>query len=114
MRLLHLTDTHLGLVRPVHRPVDPGIRSDLLQLDAERAFREALAPALQGEVDAVVHTGDLFDRSQPPRRAVLAAAEWLGQVARRVPVVVMAGNHDRRGLARYLAATGLRRRPRAS
>lgn len=102
MRLLHLTDTHLGFVRPVQRPVDAAPRRDLLQREAEHAFRTAIAPALHGEVDAVVHTGDVFDRSRPPRQALLFAAELLVLAARRVPVIVMAGNHDKRGLLRYL------------
>lgn len=102
MRLLHLTDTHLGFVRPVQRPTDASPRRDLLQREAEHAFRTAIAPALHGEVDAVVHTGDVFDRSRPPRQALLFAAELLVLAARRVPVIVMAGNHDRRGLLRYL------------
>lgn len=102
MRLLHLTDTHLGFVRPVQRPIDAAPRRDLLQREAEHAFRTAIAPALHGEVDAVVHTGDVFDRSRPPRQALLFAAELLVLAARQVPVVVMAGNHDRRGLLRYL------------
>lgn len=102
MRLLHLTDTHLGFVRPVQRPIDAAPRRDLLLREAEHAFRSAIAPALRGEVDAVVHTGDVFDRSRPPQQAVLFAAELLVLAARRVPVVVMAGNHDKRGLLRYL------------
>lgn len=59
----------------------------------------ALAPALREEVDLVVHSGDLFDRSAPPSDAIATARKLLGEAARRVPVVLMPGNHDRRGLA---------------
>ena len=102
MRVLHLTDTHLGVVRVVQRPGEAHPSSTLVAQDAERALRAALAPALHGEVDLVVHTGDVFDRSRPPRRVVQAAAELFALVARRVPTVLMAGNHDRRGLLRHL------------
>ncbi len=68
-------------------------------------MEQALAPALAEEVDLVVHTGDLFDRSQPPREAVAAAIVLLGRVARRVPVLLSPGNHDRRGLLPHLAET---------
>ncbi|MBX2801684.1 MAG: metallophosphoesterase family protein [Myxococcales bacterium] len=104
--LLHLTDTHLGLKRRVRRAQDRTARSDLLQADAFEAFRRALLPALRGEVDLVVHTGDLFDRSRPPRAEVVRTCELLLEVARRVPVVVMPGNHDRRGLQRWLPHGG--------
>jgi DNA repair exonuclease SbcCD nuclease subunit len=57
---------------------------------------------MREEVDLVVHSGDLFDRSQPPLHTVAWAAEQLAKVARRVPTIVVAGNHDRRGLKRYL------------
>ena len=70
--------------------------------DFAAAFEAALAPAMRQEVDLVVHSGDLFDRSKPPRAAVLHAARVLTEVARRVPVVVVHGNHDWRGLRRYL------------
>jgi predicted phosphodiesterase len=53
-------------------------------------------------VDLVVHTGDLFNRSRPPTRTVARAAALLREVARRVPVVLLPGNHDRRGLRRHL------------
>jgi DNA repair exonuclease SbcCD nuclease subunit len=65
-------------------------------------MEHALAPAMRGEVDLVVHAGDLFDRSKPPAMAVRRGAELIRDLARRVPVVVMPGNHDRRGLKRYI------------
>ena len=88
MRILHLTDTHLG-------------RAGTARLAAD-AFRRALLPALTGRFDAVLHTGDLFDRSEPPPAAVHLARDLFADVARRIPVVVLAGNHDRRGVAVHL------------
>lgn len=98
MQILHLTDTHLGMRRFV-RGAPPGwSRAD----DHLAAMRTALQPALHEQVDLVVHTGDLFDRSRPPRRSIAQAADLLCEVARRVPVVLLAGNHDRRGLRPHL------------
>lgn len=101
MRILHLTDTHLGLhLRALGAP--PGwSRGD----DHARAMALALEPALREEVDLVVHTGDLFDRSRPPPEALATAGALLSEAARRVPVVVMPGNHDRHGLLRSLPTT---------
>jgi DNA repair exonuclease SbcCD nuclease subunit len=98
VRLLHLTDTHLGVDR-WFRGAPPGWRRCD---DHLAAFRRALGPALRRQVDVVVHTGDLFDRSQPPARAVAEAAAVLEEVARLVPVLLMPGNHDRRGLRGHL------------
>jgi len=98
VQILHLTDTHLGARLFVRGAPDGWTRAD----DHLDAMRRALAPALAQEVDLVVHTGDLFDRSRPPRRVVAQAAALLADVARRVPVLLIAGNHDRRGLRPHL------------
>ena len=63
MRILHVTDTHLGY-EAWFRGAPPGwSRAD----DHLEAFRLALRPAFQEEVDLVVHSGDLFNRSTPPQ-----------------------------------------------
>jgi predicted phosphodiesterase len=98
MRILHLTDTHLGS-RWALSGAPPDLRAD----DHVRALELALAPAVREEVDVVVHSGDLFDRSHPDRPALAAARRLLGEAARRVPVLVMPGNHDRHGLAASVA-----------
>jgi exonuclease SbcD len=100
VRLLHVTDTHLGVERWFRGAPTAWRRAD----DHLAAFRAALAPVERGEVDLVVHSGDLFDRSRPPARYVAEAASVLAAVARRVPVVLFPGNHDRRGLAHHFPA----------
>lgn len=97
MRLLHLTDTHLGVDRWFVGAPKGWRRAD----DHLAAMTEALQPAFRDEVDLVVHTGDLFDRSRPPARAIAQAAELLTAAARHVPVLLLPGNHDRRGLAHH-------------
>jgi len=97
MELLHLTDTHLGLDRWFVGAAPGWRRAD----DHLLAMRLALAPALRGEVDLVVHSGDLFDRSRPPPRAVAEARALLAEVGARVPVLLFPGNHDRHGVARH-------------
>lgn len=98
MRLLQLGDTHLGFQRrtwggpPGWSPAE----------DHREAWLHALAPARRGEVDLVVHTGDLFDRSRPPPADRRWAREQLTELGRLLPVVVLAGNHDRQGLRVHL------------
>jgi len=102
MRLLHLTDTHLGARWAVARgPGGPPVGWSRA-VDHQQALDRALDLADELDVDAVVHTGDVFDRSKPPWRWVQAAADSLARAARRRPVVVLSGNHDRHGLFRTL------------
>jgi len=98
MRILQLGDTHLGLAcRTWGGP--PGWQRSH---DFLRAVEVLLQPALAGEVDLVVHTGDVFDRSSPPRAAVEAAVALFERVADCCPMVVVRGNHDRKGLGKSL------------
>ncbi|MDP2306828.1 MAG: metallophosphoesterase family protein [Pseudomonadota bacterium] len=98
MRILHVTDTHLGADRWFRGAPAGWRRGD----DHLAALETALAPAYGGEVDLVVHTGDLFDRSRPSARAVKEAVRVLSDLGRVVPSVIMPGNHDRRGLRVHL------------
>jgi len=98
MRILHLTDTHLGSVLRVSGCPKAWTRHQ----DHFDAMQLALDVARRGEVDAVLHTGDLFNRSRPPQKIIAEAADVLCSLARQLPVVVFPGNHDRRGLRRYI------------
>ncbi|TNE86313.1 MAG: hypothetical protein EP330_21465 [Deltaproteobacteria bacterium] len=101
MRLLHLTDTHLGASLRVHGAPAGWERAQ----DHRDAMEAALEPAFRGEVDLVVHSGDLFDRSSPPSDEAWWAWEVFSRLAKRVPVVVVTGNHERKGLQRHLPAS---------
>ncbi len=92
MRLLFLSDTHLGFDLPA-RP-----RTERPRRGAEffESFEAALAPARDGEVDVVVHGGDLLYRSRVPAWLSDAALAPLRRVADSgVPVVLLPGNHER-------------------
>lgn len=99
MRVLHVSDTHLGIDRWFLGAPRDWRRRD----DHHAALRRALAPALREGVQLVVHSGDLFDRSRPPAASVAEAAALLFEVARRVPTIIMPGNHDRHGLRHHFA-----------
>ena len=97
MRLLHTSDWHLG-------------RSlvSASQLTAQAEFlRWLLALAVEREVDAVLVSGDVYDRAVPPVDAVrLLDDTFLAFASAGVPLVVVSGNHDsavRLGFARGLA-----------
>ena len=101
VRVLLIADTHLGFDLP-HRP-----RSYRLRRGEEffAGFERALEPAFRGEVDLVVHGGDVFFRSQVKPGLVYRAFEPLRRVADAgVPVVVVPGNHERSAIPYPLLA----------
>ena len=92
MRVLFLSDTHLGIDLPSRPRVERRRRGHDFFDNVERA----LAPALAGEVDVVVHGGDLLYRSLVPAWLVDAALAPLRRVASAgVPVILLLGNHER-------------------
>lgn len=100
IRILLLADTHIGYDLPVRPRVQRRRRGH----DFLANFERALAPALAGDVDLVVHGGDLLDRSRPAPAIVEAAIAPLARVADAgVPVVVVPGNHERGRIPRVLA-----------
>lgn len=92
IRLLLLSDSHLGFDLPARQRVPRPLRGPAFF----NRFERALAPAMTGEVDLVVHAGDLFHRSRVRAGVVGLAMDMLARVtARGVPVVIVPGNHER-------------------
>ncbi|MEV6120108.1 exonuclease SbcCD subunit D [Streptomyces sp. NPDC052077] len=85
MRLLHTSDWHLG--RSFHR---------VNMLEAQAGFiGHLIATAREREVDAVVVSGDVYDRAVPPLAAVELFDDALHRLAALgVPTVLISGNHD--------------------
>ena len=91
VRVLLVADTHLGFDLPFRPRVERRRRGH----DFFANFRKALLPALQDQVDLVIHGGDLFYRSKVPPALVEMAMEPLVEVARHgVPVFIVPGNHE--------------------
>jgi exonuclease SbcD len=92
IRILLLADTHLGF----DLPVSPRVNRRRRGHDFLANYAKALEPALAGEVDLVVHGGDVFNRSRPPSSVAWQAFAPLSRIADRgVPVFVVPGNHER-------------------
>jgi exonuclease SbcD len=85
MRLLHTSDWHLGRTL-----FQAGL------LEHQREFLDwLLATALEQHVDAVLVSGDVFDRAYPPVEAVALLDDALAAFAEAdVPVIIVSGNHD--------------------
>ena len=102
IKVLLSADTHLGFDLPSRPRVEKRRRGP----DFFANTRLALEPALRGEVDLVVHGGDLLYRSKVPAGLVLQALEPLLEVADNgVPVVLVPGNHERSALPYPLLAS---------
>ncbi|SFD09298.1 exonuclease SbcCD subunit D [Streptomyces aidingensis] len=85
MRFLHTSDWHLG--RAFHRV---GL------LDAQRAFIDHLIATVRDkQADALLVSGDIYDRAVPPLPAVELFDETLHRLAGLgIPVIMISGNHD--------------------
>ena len=92
MRVLFVSDTHLGLDLPTRPRVVRRRRGP----DFFENFDRALEPARSGDVDVVVHGGDLLYRSRVPAWLAEAALAPLKRLASSgVPVLLVPGNHER-------------------
>src|ERR1700749_3979142 len=96
MRFLHTSDWHLGRSLP---------RADLRAAQAD--FLDHLVETARAErVDAVLVSGDVYDRAIPPVDAVAACEDALARLrATGARVIVIGGNHDsarRLGFSRAL------------
>lgn len=92
VRILLLADSHLGFDLPTRVRVKRRRRGHDFLANYERA----LAPAVAGEVDVVVHAGDVFDRSSVIESLAYQAFEPLRRIAAAgTPVLVVPGNHER-------------------
>ena len=93
MKLVHISDTHLGW-RQLHY-LDPVTGRNQRELDNYNAFREAIEKTIELAPAALVHAGDLFDSYHPSSAALgvcLDAVEMLRDA--EIPFVVIAGNHS--------------------
>lgn len=86
--LLHLSDTHLG---------NRQYGSDVRKEDMAEAFEQAVDIAVDENVDAVIHTGDLFDSRTPSLPEVTRCIRILRKLEEAdIPFYGIVGNHDRK------------------
>jgi len=102
MRILLVADTHIGFDLPRRSRVTRRRRGH----DFLANFRQALIPALRGDVDMVIHGGDLLFRSiVPPATVEMAMAPLIEVASAGVPVYLVPGNHERSRIPLHLWAT---------
>jgi exonuclease SbcC len=86
MRFVHASDWHLGRL----------FHGEHLTGDQAHVLEQLVTLVGESKADALIVAGDLYDRAVPPSEAVELLDETLSRLAMdvRVPVVLIAGNHD--------------------
>ncbi|EMA65811.1 metallophosphoesterase [Halorubrum aidingense JCM 13560] len=85
-RVIHTGDTHIGYAQ-YHSPVR---RQDFLD-----AFGAVIDDAIDGDVDAVVHAGDLFHDRRPELADLLGTISVLRRLDDAgIPFLAVVGNHE--------------------
>ena len=88
MELVHLSDTHLG------RNSSSGIER---KRDYARAFESVIDDAVERDVEAVIHSGDLFDSPSPSIETLERTDETIQKLTDNgIPFIVIVGNHERK------------------
>ncbi|MEN4006489.1 MAG: DNA repair exonuclease [Methanobacteriaceae archaeon] len=86
MRFAHIADTHLG-----YRQYGLFER----EIDFYHHYNQLIDKIIEERPDFVIHSGDLFETSRPPTKALLTAQEsFLKFKEEKIPVYAIAGNHD--------------------
>lgn len=94
MRLVHLSDLHLGY-RQYHRQTPSGINQR--EADVAAVFRAAIDRTIALTPDLVLIAGDVFHHVRPSNPAILHAFHQFQRLTASLPdaiIVMVAGNHD--------------------
>lgn len=94
MRLVHLSDLHLGY-RQYQRLTPHGINQR--EADVARTFQRAVDEIIRLRPDVVLVAGDVFHSARPTNAAILHAFRQFLRIRTELPlasVVMVAGNHD--------------------
>ena len=84
MKLMHLSDLHLG----------KRLNEMSLLEDQSYILQEILAMAAREKPDCVLLAGDIYDKPVPPAEAVTLFDDFLNKLAELTTVCVISGNHD--------------------
>lgn len=85
MKFMHLSDLHLG----------KRVNEFSMLEDQTYILKQILSILDREALDAVLITGDIYDKSIPPVEAVELLDKFLIELAKRkLPVLIISGNHD--------------------
>jgi len=94
VRILHVADTHLGM-----RQYGLEVR----RKDFSDAFQQVIDAAIEEQVDAVIHAGDLFDNRLPSMEDLRDVFRQLSLLRNaNIPFLGIVGNHESKRDAQWL------------
>ena len=84
MKLMHLSDLHLG----------KRVNGFSMLEDQRFVLDQILTMAREEQIDAALLCGDIYDKSVPSAEAVECFDDFLSRLAEICPVYLISGNHD--------------------
>ena len=94
IKIVHTADTHLGS-RQYH--------SDIRRQDFFDSFEKVIDDAVENEMDAVIHAGDLFDNRNPTIEDLSETILILSKLKRAgIPFLGIIGNHESKQNTQWL------------
>ena len=100
MRILHLSDLHIGSSGVWDRVSDNGWPQSLGE--DEKLLWEVVWYAIHYDIDAVLFTGDAYKSRNPSPTQQGVFAKVIARLsARGIPTILLPGNHDKPGICSY-------------
>ncbi|ADI74957.1 metallophosphoesterase [Methanohalobium evestigatum Z-7303] len=94
IKLLHTADTHIGYRQ---------YQSESRRQDFLDAFSTVINDAIEMQVDAVVHAGDLFDSRNPTLEDILETMRIISRLkSSNIPFLAIVGNHESKQHTQWL------------
>ncbi|OYT59175.1 DNA repair exonuclease [Thermoplasmatales archaeon ex4484_30] len=92
MRILHVSDSHLGY-SAYHKIAENGLNQR--EVDVYNSFKQFVDYAIEKKPDLIIHSGDFFDSVRPTNRALFFALQQLLKISdAEIPFIILSGNHE--------------------
>lgn len=92
IKIIFFSDTHLGF----DHPIKPKIKLRRRGEDFFKNYNRVIDHAIEQNADAIIHGGDLFNRSKTHPSIIHKAFDDLQRAANKnIPIYIVPGNHER-------------------
>ena len=92
MKIIHLSDTHLGY--STYRKITND-NINQREMDNYNSFKQVIDYIIKSKPDIVLHSGDLFDSVRPNNRAITFSIKQILRLSRyKIPFLIISGNHE--------------------
>lgn len=101
MKIIHFSDTHVGIES--RGSIDQETSINVRTLDILDGIDAMIDLAIEENVDVALFAGDAFHRHSPPQNYVNEFGKRILRLSKQCPVVLLVGNHDIPGVTRASA-----------